>query len=200
MNRAIRKVAVVGSGVMGSRIACHFAGIGVQVLLLDIVPFELNAAEQAKGLTLESKQVRNRIVNDALQATLKGKPSAVYTKEVANNIQIGNLDDDISKLADCDWIIEAVIERLDIKQKVFEKIELHRKPGTLITTNTSGIPIHMMSEGRSEDFRKHFCGTHFFNPPRYLRLLEIIPAPDTKQDVIDFLMLYGCLLYTSRCV
>ncbi|MFN4246425.1 MAG: 3-hydroxyacyl-CoA dehydrogenase/enoyl-CoA hydratase family protein [Flavipsychrobacter sp.] len=191
MNRAIRKVAVVGSGVMGSRIACHFAGIGVQVLLLDIVPFELNAAEQAKGLTLESKQVRNRIVNDALQATLKGKPSAVYTKEVANNIQIGNLDDDISKLADCDWIIEAVIERLDIKQKVFEKIEQHRKQGTLITTNTSGIPIHMMSDGRSEDFRKHFCGTHFFNPPRYLRLLEIIPAPDTKQDVIDFLMLYG---------
>lgn len=191
MNRAIRKVAVVGSGVMGSRIACHFAGIGVQVLLLDIVPFELNAAEQAKGWTLESKQVRNRIVNDALQATLKGKPSAVYTKEVANNIQIGNLDDDISKLSDCDWIIEAVIERLDIKQKVFEKIEQHRKPGTLITTNTSGIPIHMMSEGRSEDFRKHFCGTHFFNPPRYLRLLEIIPAPDTKQDVIDFLMLYG---------
>ncbi len=191
MNRAIRKVAVVGSGVMGSRIACHFAGIGVQVLLLDIVPFELNAAEQAKGWTLESKQVRNRIVNDALQVTLKGKPSAVYTKDVANNIQIGNLDDDINKLADCDWIIEAVIERLDIKQKVFEKIEQHRKPGTLITTNTSGIPIHMMSEGRSEDFRKHFCGTHFFNPPRYLRLLEIIPAPDTKQDVIDFLMLYG---------
>jgi len=191
MNRAIRKVAVVGSGVMGSRIACHFAGIGVQVLLLDIVPFELNAAEQAKGLTPESKQVRNRIVNDALQATLKAKPSAVYTKDVAKNIQIGNLDDDISKLSDCDWIIEAVIERLDIKQKVFEKIEQHRKPGTLITTNTSGIPIHMMSEGRSEDFRKHFCGTHFFNPPRYLRLLEIIPAPDTKQDVIDFLMLYG---------
>ncbi|MBL7683192.1 MAG: 3-hydroxyacyl-CoA dehydrogenase/enoyl-CoA hydratase family protein [Flavipsychrobacter sp.] len=191
MNRAIRKVAVVGSGVMGSRIACHFAGIGIEVLLLDIVPFELNAAEQAKGLTLESKQVRNRIVNDALQATLKGKPSAVYTKDVANKIQIGNLDDDISKLADCDWIIEAVIERLDIKQKVFEKIEQHRKQGTLITTNTSGIPIHMMSEGRSEDFRKHFCGTHFFNPPRYLRLLEIIPAPDTKQDVIDFLMLYG---------
>ncbi len=190
-NRAIRKVAVVGSGVMGSRIACHFAGIGVQVLLLDIIPFELNAAEQAKGLTLGDKAVRNRIVNDALQATLKGKPSAVYTKDVAGNIQIGNLDDDIAKLADCDWIIEAVVERLDIKQKVFEKIEQYRKQGTLITTNTSGIPIHMMSEGRSEDFRQHFCGTHFFNPPRYLRLLEIIPAPDTKQDVIDFLMLYG---------
>ncbi|OSZ82277.1 3-hydroxyacyl-CoA dehydrogenase [Chitinophagaceae bacterium IBVUCB1] len=190
-NRTIRKVAVVGSGVMGSRIACHFAGIGVQVWLLDIVPNELNAAEQAKGLTLADKAVRNRIVNDALQATLKGKPSAVYTKEVAKLIQTGNLEDDIAVLSDCDWIIEAVIERLDIKQKVFEKIEQYRKQGTLITTNTSGIPIHLMSEGRSEDFKQHFCGTHFFNPPRYLRLLEVIPAPDTKQDVIDFLMLYG---------
>ena len=191
MNRAIRKVAVVGSGVMGSRIACHFAGIGVEVLLLDIVPKELTPAEITKGLTLDKKQVRNRIVNDALQATLKGKPSAVYTKEVIARIQTGNLEDDIQKLSDSDWIIEAVIERLDIKQKVFEQIEKYRKPGTLITTNTSGIPIHMMAEGRSEDFKQHFCGTHFFNPPRYLRLLEIIPAPDTKPTVIDFLMEYG---------
>lgn len=191
MNRAIRKVAVVGSGVMGSRIACHFAGIGIKVLLLDIVPRELTEAEKAKGLTADSKQVRNRIVSEALQATLKAKPSAVYTKEVANNVSIGNIDDDLPKIADCDWVLEAVIEKLDIKQQLFEKIEKHRKPGTLITTNTSGIPIHLMSEGRSEDFRQHFCGTHFFNPPRYLRLLEIIPAPDTKQEVIDFLMLYG---------
>lgn len=191
MNRAIRKVAVVGSGVMGSRIACHFAGIGIKVLLLDIVPRELTEAEKAKGLTADSKQVRNRIVSEALQATLKAKPSAVYTKEVANNVSIGNIDDDLPKIADCDWVLEAVIERLDIKQQLFEKIEKYRKPGTLITTNTSGIPIHLMSEGRSEDFRQHFCGTHFFNPPRYLRLLEIIPAPDTKQEVIDFLMLYG---------
>ncbi len=191
MNRAIRKVAVVGSGVMGSRIACHFAGIGVQVLLLDIVPKEPNDAEKAKGLTLESKQVRNRIVNDALQATLKGKPSAVYTKEVIKNIATGNIDDDLHGIADCDWVIEAVIERLDIKQQIFGKIEEHRKPGTLITTNTSGIPIHLMNEGRSEDFQQHFCGTHFFNPPRYLRLLEIIPAPHTKPEVIGFLMEYG---------
>jgi len=191
MNRAIRKVAVVGSGVMGSRIACHFAGIGVQALLLDIVPRELTDAEKAKGLTLESKQVRNRIVSEALQATLKSKPSAVYTKEVANNIKIGNLDDDLHLIADCDWVLEAVVERLDIKQKVFEQIEKYRKPGTLITTNTSGIPIHMMSEGRTEDFQQNFCGTHFFNPPRYLRLLEIIPAPHTKKEVIDFLMEYG---------
>ncbi|MBS1587296.1 MAG: 3-hydroxyacyl-CoA dehydrogenase/enoyl-CoA hydratase family protein [Bacteroidetes bacterium] len=191
MNRAIRKVAVIGSGVMGSRIACHFAGIGVQVLLLDIVPGEPNDAEKAKGLTIESKQVRNRIVNDALQATLKSKPSAVYTKKVAELVKTGNIDDDLHLIAESDWIIEVVVERLDIKQKVFEKIEQYRKRGTLVTTNTSGIPIHLMSEGRSEDFQQNFCGTHFFNPPRYLRLLEIIPAPKTKPEVLDFLMDYG---------
>ncbi len=191
MNRTIRKVAVIGSGVMGSRIACHFAGIGVQVLLLDIVPPALTDAETAKGLTLNDKPVRNRIVNDAMQATLKSKPSAVYTKSVVANIKTGNIDDDLPRIADCDWIIEVVIERLDIKQQIFDKIEKYRKPGTLITTNTSGIPIHLMSEGRSEDFQQHFCGTHFFNPPRYLRLLEIIPDPKTKQEVLDFLMDYG---------
>lgn len=190
-NRAIRKVAVIGSGVMGSRIASHFAGIGVQTLLLDIVPPALTDAEKAKGLTLESKQVRNRIVNDALQATLKGKPSAVYSKKVTEHIRTGNIDDDLHLIGDCDWVIEVVVERLDIKQKVFEQIEKYRKPGTLITSNTSGIPIHMMSEGRSQDFQENFCGTHFFNPPRYLRLLEIIPAPKTKPEVIDFLMDYG---------
>jgi 3-hydroxyacyl-CoA dehydrogenase len=176
---------------MGSRIACHFAGIGVQALLLDIVPKELTEAEQAKGLSLENKQVRNRIVNDALQATLKSKPSAVYSKDVSKLITTGNIEDDLHLIADCDWVIEAVVERLDIKQKVFEQIEKHRKPGTLITSNTSGIPIHMMAEGRSEDFKQHFCGTHFFNPPRYLRLLEIIPAPNTKLEIVDFLVQYG---------
>jgi len=191
MNRAIRKVAVVGSGVMGSRIACHFAGIGVQVLLLDIVPSEPNEGEKAKGLGIDNKQVRNRIVNDALQATLKGKPSAVYTKKVADLIRTGNTEDDLKEIADCDWVIEVVVERLGIKQKVFDQIEKYRRPGSLITTNTSGIPIHLMSEGRSDDFKQHFCGSHFFNPPRYLRLLEIIPAPDTKKEVIDFLMDYG---------
>jgi 3-hydroxyacyl-CoA dehydrogenase len=191
MNRSIRKVAVIGSGVMGSRIACHFAGIGVQVLLLDIVPPALTDAESAKGLTLNDKQVRNRIVNDAMQTTLKSKPSAVYTQSVVSLIKTGNIDDDLPKIADCDWIIEVVIERLDIKQQIFTKIEKYRKPGTLVTTNTSGIPIHLMSEGRSEDFQAHFCGTHFFNPPRYLRLLEIIPDPKTKKEVLDFLMDYG---------
>ena len=191
MNRSIKKVAVIGSGVMGSRIACHFAGIGVQVLLLDIVPQTLTDAETAKGLTMDNKQVRNRIVNDALQSTLKNKPSAVYTKSVIDHVKTGNIDDDLPKIAECDWIIEVVIERLDIKQQIFAKIEQYRKKGTLVTTNTSGIPIHLMAEGRSEDFQQHFCGSHFFNPPRYLRLLEIIPAPNTKQDVLDFLMDYG---------
>ena len=181
MNRHITKVAVIGSGVMGSRIACHFAGIGVEVLLLDIA---FHKEEDAKA-------DKNKIVNDALKSTLKSKPSAVYTKDVASLIRTGNLEDDLHLISDCDWVIEAVIEKLDIKQKVFEQIEQYRKPGTLITSNTSGIPIHLMSEGRSDDFKQHFCGTHFFNPPRYLRLLEIIPAPNTKTEVVNFLMDYG---------
>jgi 3-hydroxyacyl-CoA dehydrogenase len=176
---------------MGSRIACHFAGIGVQVLLLDIVPQAPNDAEAAKGLTLNDKAVRNRIVNDALQATLKSKPSPTYTKEVTAAIATGNIDDDLHRIADCDWIIEVVVERLDVKQKIFAQIEQYRRPGTLVTTNTSGIPIHLMSEGHSDDLQQHFCGTHFFNPPRYLRLLEIIPGPKTSPEVIDFLMDYG---------
>ncbi|HTF03121.1 MAG TPA: 3-hydroxyacyl-CoA dehydrogenase NAD-binding domain-containing protein [Bacteroidia bacterium] len=191
MTRVIRKVAVLGSGVMGSRIACHFANVGVEVLLLDIVPRELTPAEQQKGLTLESKTVRNRIVNDSLQAVLKINPSPVYSKSVLSRIKTGNFDDNLKDIATCDWILEAVVERLDIKQQVFEKVEQFRKPGTLITTNTSGIPVHYLVKGRSEDFAKHFCGTHFFNPPRYLRLLEIIPGPQTDQAVIDFLMHYG---------
>lgn len=191
MNRAIRKVAVIGSGVMGSRIAAHFAGIGVQVLLLDIIPRELTDQDKAKGLTEAHPGWRNRIVNDAWATTLKANPSAVYTKDVAKNVTTGNTTDDLHKIKDCDWIMEAVIERLDIKQQLFEQIEQHRKHGTLITTNTSGIPIHMMAAGRSDDFKAHFCGTHFFNPPRYLKLLEIIPGTETKKEVIDFLMDYG---------
>ncbi|MBL7729437.1 MAG: 3-hydroxyacyl-CoA dehydrogenase [Dinghuibacter sp.] len=193
MKRNIRKVAVLGSGVMGSRIACHFAGIGVQVLLLDIVPKEPNDAEKAKGLTTDHPAVRNRIVNDALQAAIKSNPSPVFTKEVAKRITTGNFTDNMKDIAPCDWIIEVVVERLDIKKSVYEQVEQFRKPGTLITSNTSGIPIHMLSEGRSDDFKKHFCGTHFFNPPRYLRLLEIIPTPATDPAVTEFLMQYGDL-------
>lgn len=189
--RRINKVAVIGSGIMGSGIACHFANIGVEVLLLDIVPFDLSDKEKAKGLTLEDKIVRNRLVNDALTASIKSKPAPLYHKNFAKRITTGNLSDDISKVSEADWIIEVVVERLDIKQQVFENLEKHRTPGTLITSNTSGIPIQFMNKGRSEDFRKHFCGTHFFNPPRYLKLFEIIPGPDTSQEVLDFLTIYG---------
>jgi 3-hydroxyacyl-CoA dehydrogenase len=183
MKRSIKKVAILGSGVMGSRIACHFAGIGVNVLLLDMVPKE--ATESTKP------QERNKLVNDALQAALKSNPSPVYTKATAKKITTGNFDDNLQDIAGVDWIIEVVVERLDIKQMMYEKIEKYRKPGTLVTSNTSGIPIHLMAEGRSEDFKKHFCGSHFFNPPRYLRLLEIIPTPHTSPEVVDFLMEYG---------
>lgn len=191
MKYKIKKVAILGSGVMGSRIACHFANIGVQVLLLDIIPHQLSDSEQAKGLTLESKSVRNRIVNDALQNVLKSNPSPVYHSKVADRIVIGNFSDDMKGIADCDWILEAVVENLEIKKQVFTQVEQYRKQGTLISTNTSGIPIHLMLDGRSDDFKTHFCGTHFFNPPRYLKLLEIIPTEFTRQDVIDFMMEYG---------
>ncbi|MCC5937438.1 MAG: 3-hydroxyacyl-CoA dehydrogenase/enoyl-CoA hydratase family protein [Lunatimonas sp.] len=191
MNRIIQKVAVLGSGVMGSRIACHFANIGVQVLLLDIVPRELTEQEQKKGRSLEDKEVRNRLVNEALQNALKSKPSPIYDTAFASRISTGNFDDDLPKIKDYDWVIEVVVEKLEIKQSLFEKVEQHRKPGTLITSNTSGIPMHLMCKGRSEDFQVHFAGTHFFNPPRYLRLLEIIPGPKTDPKIIDFLMGYG---------
>ncbi|WP_031428961.1 3-hydroxyacyl-CoA dehydrogenase/enoyl-CoA hydratase family protein [Flavimarina sp. Hel_I_48] len=189
--RRINKVAVIGSGIMGSGIACHFANIGVEVLLLDIVPRELTDKEKAKGLTLEDKNVRNRLVNEHLQNALKSKPSPIYHKDFANRITTGNTTDDIAKVRDVDWIIEVVIERLDIKKQVFETLDKHRTPGTLITSNTSGIPIQYMSEGRSTDFQKHFCGTHFFNPARYLELFEIIPGPKTDQEVLEFLTNYG---------
>ncbi len=191
MKRSIKKVAVIGSGIMGSGIACHFANIGVEVLLFDIVPRELTDKEKAKGLTLEDKVVRNRLVNDSLKASLKSKPSPIYNQKFASRITSGNLEDDLHKIADVDWIIEVVVERLDIKQQVFENIEKFRKKGTLITSNTSGIPISFMNKGRSEDFQKHFAVTHFFNPPRYLKLFEVVPGPDCKQEVTDFLMMYG---------
>ncbi|MDC6362989.1 MULTISPECIES: 3-hydroxyacyl-CoA dehydrogenase/enoyl-CoA hydratase family protein [Flavobacteriaceae] len=191
MKRHINKVAVIGSGIMGSGIACHFANIGVEVLLLDIVPRELNEKEKAKGLTLEDKMVRNRLVNDSLTSALKSKPSPIYHQKFADRITTGNLEDDIAKVAQVDWIIEVVVERLDIKKQVFENLDKYRTAGTLITSNTSGIPIKFMSEGRSEDFQKNFCGTHFFNPARYLKLFEIIPGPKTSQEVLDFLNGYG---------
>ncbi len=175
-NHEVRRVAVLGSGVMGSAIAIHLAQTGSEVLLLDLPAKEGPV---------------NSVTEGALKAALKSKPSPIYSKRFVNRIECGNFDDDLKRIADCDWIIEVIVERLDIKQGLFEKVELHRKPGTLITSNTSGIPINQLSEGRSEDFQKHFCGTHFFNPPRYLQLFEVIPGPKTEQRVIDFFMSYG---------
>ena len=200
MNRSIRKVAVLGSGIMGSRIACHFANVGVEVLLLDISPKELNEIETAKGLTLDHPMVKNRIVGQSFQNTLKASPAALYDPAFAKRIKLGNFDDNLKDIKNYDWIIEVVVERLDIKRSLYEKVDALRKPGTLLTSNTSGIPIHLMAEGRSDDFRKHFCGTHFFNPPRYLKLLEVIPTPETDPKVLDFLMHYGDLFLGKTTV
>lgn len=191
MKKNIKSVAVIGSGVMGSGIACHFANIGINVLLLDIVPNELNEKEKELGLSLSDKKVRNRIVSDMFQRCVKSKPSPLYHKNFANRIELGNLSDDIEKISKVDWIIEVVTEKLKIKQIVFEQIEKHRSPGTLVTSNTSGIPIKQMNEGRSEDFKHNFAVTHFFNPPRYLKLFEVIPGPDCKPEIIDFLHDFG---------
>ena len=187
MKRKIRKVAVLGSGIMGSRIACHFANIGVEVLLLDIAP-------------KEAEKNRNQIVNDALASAIKSKPSPLYDVSRASLISTGNFEDDLSKISEYDWILEAIVENLEIKKSLFEKVEKFRKPGTLITSNTSGIPIHLMIDGRSDDFQKHFCGTHFFNPPRYLRLLEIIPTQKTDPEIVDFFMHYGDLYLGKETV
>jgi len=192
--RVIRKVAVLGSGVMGSRIALHFAGVGLQVLLLDIAA--PSNSPEGQGIKAE----RNKIVNDSLAAAIKSNPSPVYHKEAIIRVTTGNFDDNLKEISAYDWIIEVVVERLDIKQSLYEKVDEFRKPCTLITSNTSGIPIHLLSEGRSHDFKKHFCGTHFFNPPRYLRLLEIISTPDTDAEVVSFLMHYGDLFLGKTTV
>ena len=188
MKRNISKVAVLGSGIMGSGIACHFANIGVEVLLLDICPNELNESEKQKKLSLDSKAVKNRIVNEMFNKCIKSKPSPIYSKSFIKRIKLGNFDDDISKIKSADWIIEVVVEKLEIKQKVFDLIEKHRTPGTIVTSNTSGIPIKLMSKGRSDDFNKNFAITHFFNPPRYLNLFEVIPSPNCDKHLLSFLL------------
>ena len=192
MSRKINKVAVLGSGVMGTGIACHLANVGMKVLMLDIVPKGVDKGAPASQ--------RNAIGNGALKASLKARPAPLYVKSYASRITVGNFDDDLDKISDCDWIIEVIIERLDIKQSLFEKVDAIRKPGTIVSSNTSGIPIHMMAEGRSEDFKKHFLGTHFFNPPRYLRLLEIIPTADTNKEVTDFFMNFGDVVLGKQTV
>ncbi len=187
MNRQIKRAAVLGSGVMGSGIAAHLANVGIPTLMLDIVPRELTDKEKAQGLTLNDAVVRNRIASMSKEKLKKQKPSPITSKNSLNLISVGNFEDDMEKLAEVDWIIEVVVERLDVKKQVFEQVEKHRKEGTIISSNTSGISIEAMIEGRSDDFKKHFLGTHFFNPPRYLKLLEIIPNKQTDPEIIEFM-------------
>ncbi|NND08068.1 MAG: 3-hydroxyacyl-CoA dehydrogenase [Saprospiraceae bacterium] len=194
--RHIKKVAVLGSGIMGSGIACHLANVGMDVLLLDIVPRDLD--ESARN----NPSQRNRIVNEALKKAIASKPAPLYKKSNASRIKTGNLEDNFESIASCDWIIEVVIERLDIKKEIFTKVDQYRAAGSIVSSNTSGIPIHLMTEGRTDDFKKHFCGTHFFNPPRYLELLEIIPTDHTDPALVDFLMTFGTNILgksTVRC-
>ena len=185
MKYRLKKVAVLGSGVMGSGIACHLANIGLEVLMLDIIPRDL------EGDKLKDPTLRNSIVDLALQNSIRSKPAPLYHKSFASRISTGNFEDDFEKISDADWIIEVVVERLDIKQQIFEKVDHNRKNNSLVTSNTSSIPMHLLSKGRSDNFKAHFCGTHFFNPPRYLRLLEVIPTSDTLKSVINFFMDFG---------
>lgn len=191
LNQLIKKAAVLGSGVMGSGIAAHLANIGIPTLLLDIVPRELTKEEEAKGLTLQDKQVRNRMSATSIQKLLKQKPAPLAVKKNLALIEAGNLEDDLVKLKDVDWVIEVVVENLNVKKQVFEKVDQYRKPGSIISSNTSGISVEAMVEGRSEDFQKHFLGTHFFNPPRYLKLLEVIPTQYTAPEVLSFMKTFG---------
>ncbi|WHY76740.1 3-hydroxyacyl-CoA dehydrogenase NAD-binding domain-containing protein [Neobacillus sp. WH10] len=191
LNQVIKRAAVLGSGVMGSGIAAHLANIGIPTLLLDIVPRELTKEEEAKGLSLADKQVRNRISATSIQKLLKQKPAPLTAKKNLDLIEAGNLEDDLVKLKDVDWVIEVVVENLGVKKQVFEQVDQYRKPGSIISSNTSGISVEAMVENRSDDFKKHFLGTHFFNPPRYLKLLEVIPTQYTEPEVLSFLKTFG---------
>lgn len=191
MVKQIRKAAVIGSGVMGSGIAAHLANSGIPTILLDIVPKELTDEEKAKGLSLEDRVVRNRIVEAGRQKLLKQKPAPLTSKDHLTLIEAGNLEDDLHRLKEADWIIEVVVENLNVKKIIFEQVDQYRKPGSIVSSNTSGISVHAMADGRSEDFKKNFLGTHFFNPPRYLKLLEVIPTKHTDPEVVEFIKTFG---------
>jgi 3-hydroxyacyl-CoA dehydrogenase len=184
MKRRFERVAVLGAGTMGARIAAHIANAGFPCFLLDIVPSELAPDEKKKGLSLDHPDVRNRIVHAGLDAARKSRPAAFFTAESARLITPGNFEDNLDWCAQADWIIEAVAENLEIKRGLLSRVEQHRRPGTPITSNTSGLPIRQIAEGRSEDFQRHWAGTHFFNPPRYMKLVELIPGPSTDPEVL----------------
>ena len=185
MQFRIKKVVVLGSGVMGSGISCQLANVGLEVLMLDILPGQLSDDDK------NNHSVRNQVAKNALDKAIKSKPAPLYNKKYVNRITVGNFEDDFYKIKEADWIIEVVVERLDIKRQILEKVDEFRSPGSIVSSNTSSIPIKLLAEGRTEDFKKYFCGTHFFNPPRYLRLLEIIPTQDSLAELIEFFMHYG---------
>jgi 3-hydroxyacyl-CoA dehydrogenase len=187
VKRHIEKAAVLGAGTMGARIAAHLGNAGIPCFLLDIVPGELNAEEKRKGLALENAAVRNRVVMAGFEAAKRARPAAFFTPETPRLVTPGNLEDNLAWCAEADWIIEAVAENLEIKRQLFARLEAVRKPGTIVTSNTSGLPIHQIAEGRSEDFQQHWAGTHFFNPPRYMKLVELIPGPKTRKEVLETL-------------
>ena len=188
MTYKIEHATVVGAGTMGAAIAAHLANAGVRSLLLDVVPRELTPDEAARGLSLEDEAVRNRIVREGWERSRTARPANLFSDRGANRVTLGNIEDDLDRVAEADWIIEAVVERLDIKQEIMSRIEAARRPDSIVSTNTSGLPIHKISQGRSEDFKAHFLGTHFFNPPRYLRLLEVIPGEETKPEILEFIV------------
>ncbi|MBM3696793.1 MAG: 3-hydroxyacyl-CoA dehydrogenase, partial [Actinobacteria bacterium] len=191
MGIRIKRVAVLGAGVMGQGIAAHLANAGIPSYLFDIAPGELTADEQKKGLTLDSRAVRNRIADAGVAAMMKARPALLYRADLAPLVTPCNYADDMERLGECDWIVEVVVERLDIKQRVFADVEKHRKPGSIISSNTSGLSVASMAEGRSEDFRRHFMVTHFFNPVRYMRLLELIPCADTDPHLFAAMAEFG---------
>jgi 3-hydroxyacyl-CoA dehydrogenase len=191
MNHKIKRAAVLGSGVMGAGIAAHLANVGIPTIMMDIAPRELTEAESKKGLTLEDSKVRNRIAAENKKSLLKQKPSPLTSKHNLDLIEVGNFSDDMERLAEVDWVIEVVVENLDIKKKVLADVDRNRKQGSIVSSNTSGISIEAMSEDCSEDFKKHFLGTHFFNPPRYLKLLEVIPTKQTSPEVLQFVKTFG---------
>ena len=189
MSYKIKKVAVLGSGVMGSGIACHLANVGIDVLMLDIVP-----------KNLEKGKSRNMVADESLSRVVKSKPNPIYNKEFLKRIKTGNFDDDFEKISSADWIIEVVVENLEIKKQIFEKVEKYKSKDSFVSSNTSSIPINLLCEGRSKDFKKNFCGTHFFNPARYMRLLEIIPQTETDSKLVEFLMEFGDITLGKQTV
>ena len=191
MSHLIRRVAVIGAGTMGGALAAHFANAGLTVYLLDIVPGKLTPDEEKKKLTLDHSGVRNRIVNAGLEAVKKSKPAALFTPQTLERITAGNLEDNFDLVGEADWILEAIVENLAVKRQLMARIDAARKPDSIVTTNTSGIPIHEIAANCSVSFKQHFLGTHFFNPPRYLKLLEVIPSPDTLPEVVSFVREFG---------